>query len=81
MFSSVLLIPAGLPNTACTRSPGKRRSHGGGTAARRDGVRVFKQFAWLEVGCVKVVLFGAQSRPRVMQAVGLTIRLVPAYKE
>jgi len=32
---------------------------GGGTAARRDGVRVFGQFAWPEVGSVKM----AFSRP------------------
>jgi hypothetical protein len=31
----------------------------GGTAARRDGVRVFAEFSWLEVGSVTVVL----SRP------------------
>ena len=46
-----------------------RRGHDGGTAARRDGVRVFKQFSWLEVGSGKVVL----SRPthqRVTPTVG-----------
>ena len=31
----------------------------GGTAARRDGVRVFEEFSWLEVGSVTVAL----SRP------------------
>ena len=32
-------------------NPGSvRRDWRGGTAARRDGVRVFKQFSWLEVG-------------------------------
>src|SRR5574341_499472 len=57
-----------LPNTACTRTPATpapssrgrvRRGRGGGTAARRDGVRVFRQFSWLEVGSGK----GAFSRP------------------
>jgi hypothetical protein len=49
-------------NTACSVHPipdKERRGHGGGTAARRDGVRVFKQFSWLGVGSVKVAL----SRP------------------
>jgi hypothetical protein len=32
-----------------------RRGHGG-TAARKDGVRVFEQFAWLGVGSVKAAL-------------------------
>src|SRR5688572_3535347 len=41
-------------------TPGKvRRDYSGGTAARRDGVRVFGQFAWLEVGSAKA----AMSRP------------------
>jgi len=49
--------------------PGKvRRSHGGGTAARRDGVSVFEQFAWPRVGSVKV----AWSRP-ARQRVTLTV--------
>ena len=40
--------------------PGKeRRGHGGGTAVLGDGVRVFRQFAWLEVGSGKMAL----SRP------------------
>jgi hypothetical protein len=49
-------------NTACSVHPT------GGTAARRDGVRVFKQVAWLEVGSVKA----AFSRPahRWADAVG-----------
>ena len=36
-----------------------RRGHGGGTAARRDSVRIFRHFVWLEVGSVKVT----SSRP------------------
>src|SRR6266498_1147427 len=54
----------------CTRTPAKHAGgHDGGTAARRDGVRVFKQFPWLKAGSVKAAL----SRPthqRVTPAVG-----------
>ena len=41
-----------------------RRGRGGGTTARRDGMRVFRQFVWLEVGYAKVTLplGGLQSR-------------------
>ena len=51
------------PNNACTRTPERHRGHGGGSR------RVFKHFAWLEVGSGKVAL----SRPthqRVTRAVG-----------
>jgi len=37
-----------LPNTACT--PAAKR------AGRRGGLRVFRQFAWLEAGYAKVAL-------------------------
>jgi len=40
-------------------SASSERYNSGTTAARRDGVRVFKQFAWLEVDSVKIEL----SRP------------------
>ena len=36
-----------------------RRDHDGGTAARRDGVSVFKQFSRVTIGSVKAAL----SRP------------------
>jgi hypothetical protein len=47
----------------------ERRSHGGGTAARRDCVRVFRRFAWLEVGSAKVAL-PRPAHQRVTPAVG-----------
>jgi hypothetical protein len=50
------------PNTACTRTPEERRGWRGGS------LRVFRQFAWLDVGSDKMAL----SRPahqRVTQAV------------
>ena len=38
-------------------TPDKHRGHdGGGTAARRDSVRVFGHFLWLKVGSVEVTL-------------------------
>ena len=52
-------------NTACTRPPEEHRDYSGGSR------RVFRQFAWLEVGSGKVAL----SRPthqRVTRAVGQT---------
>ena len=39
------------PNTACTPL---RQAQGGLVGLPLRGVRVFKQFAWLEVGSVKV---------------------------
>ena len=36
---------------------GEQRGRGGGTAVLEDGVRVFRQFAWLQVGSVKAALF------------------------
>jgi hypothetical protein len=47
------------PNTACTRPLEEHQDYSGGTAVLVDGVRVFKPFAWLGVGSVKVAL----SRP------------------
>jgi hypothetical protein len=48
--------------------PGKvRRGYSGGTAFRGDGVRVFKQLAWLEGGSAKVAL----SRPTHANATGI----------
>jgi hypothetical protein len=54
-------------------NPGKkRRGRRGGTAARRDSVRVSRQFSWLEVDSGKMALSrpgrrrdSAQSRPPV----------------
>jgi len=45
--------PQSPPNTACTRPPQEHRGRDGGS------LRVFEQFAWLEVGSVKA----AVSRP------------------
>ena len=42
---------------------------GGGTAARRDGVRVFGQFAWPEVGSVKMA-FSRPAHLRLTRAIG-----------
>jgi hypothetical protein len=46
-----------------------RRSLDGGTAARRDCVRVFGEFSWLEVGSGKAALL-PPTHQRVTQAVG-----------
>ena len=55
------------------RAPRQRRPGRGGTAARRDGVRVFRLFVWLEVGSVKVALSRpAHATRQVTRAVGQT---------
>jgi len=72
------------PNTASRKitgimqpNPGiVRRGHGGGTAVLGDGVRVFRQFAWLEADSVKIALsrpthqYPAESMRGITQAVG-----------
>ena len=51
-------------------NPGKvRRGQGGGTAVLGDGVRVFKQFAWLEVDSDKIA-FSRPTHQQVTPAVG-----------
>ena len=45
----------------------ERRGHGGGS------LRVFRQFAWLEVGSVKMA-FSRPAHPQVTRAVGRTDR-------
>jgi hypothetical protein len=62
-FRQGVLQSVKTPNTACTRPSEEHRDHGGGS------LRVFRQFARLEVVSVKVAL----SRPahqRVTPAVG-----------
>ena len=51
------------PNTACTRPSEEHRDHGGGSR------RVFRRFAWLEVGSVKVA-FSRPTHQRVTPTVG-----------
>ena len=58
-------------------NPGNvRRNRGGGTAVLGDGVRVFRHFAWLEVGSVKTALsrpthqYPAEGMRGITQAVG-----------
>jgi hypothetical protein len=58
--ASHLLLPRAhvscLPLEKHIRRLGEHQDCRGGTAARRDGVRVFKQFTWLEAGSGKMVL-------------------------
>jgi hypothetical protein len=56
------------PSNACTRPSEEHRNHGGGTAVLGDGVRVFRQFAWLEAGSGKMA-FSRPAHQRVTRAV------------
>jgi hypothetical protein len=62
-----------MANTACTRPLGEHQDYRGGTAARRDCVRVFRQFAWLGVGSSKMAL-----SPPAHQRVTPTVRRLPS---
>jgi len=42
--------------STCTRPLGEHQDCRGGTAARRDSVRVFRQFVWLKAGSGKMTL-------------------------
>jgi hypothetical protein len=64
-------------------NPGKvRRGYRGGTAVRGDGVRVFRQFTWLEVGSGKaassrLAYATRPSSPSVGRSAGVLTRREP----